>query len=87
MKGGGRFQAPYRQPPDLTTLSKRYGGKFPEAYVSRVLRNGVVIPAHGPPEMPVWATTTTLDKVKFEVWIKDLASFLSHAKPNNRGQA
>lgn len=46
--------APYRMPPDLTTLSKRHGGKYPEAYVTKVLRSGVVMPAHGPAQMPVW---------------------------------
>lgn len=46
--------APYRMPPDLTTLSKRHGGKYPEAYVSKVLRSGVVMPAHGPAQMPIW---------------------------------
>jgi len=55
LRGGtGDFPTPYRRPPDLTTLAKRRGGKFPDAYVSDVLRNGVALPAHGPAEMPVW---------------------------------
>ena len=54
MKGNGPFPPPYRVPPDLSTLSRRHGGKFPEAYVSSILRNGVKMPAHGPAEMPVW---------------------------------
>ena len=41
-------------PPDLTTLAKRHDGKFPDAYVSTVLRNGAKAPAHGSAEMPVW---------------------------------
>jgi len=41
-------------PPDLTTLAKRHGGKFPADYVSNVLRNGVKAPAHGSSDMPVW---------------------------------
>jgi mono/diheme cytochrome c family protein len=41
-------------PPDLTALSQRHEGKFPEAYVEDVLRNGVRNPAHGSSEMPVW---------------------------------
>jgi mono/diheme cytochrome c family protein len=48
--------APSRVPPDLTTLARRHDGKFPEAYVSKVLQNGVVMPAHGPAQMPVWGT-------------------------------
>jgi mono/diheme cytochrome c family protein len=43
-------------PPDLTTLAQRHGGKFPDAYVSNVLRSGVKMPDHGTPEMPVWET-------------------------------
>jgi hypothetical protein len=51
LKGGGPFPPPYRRPPDLTSLSRRHAGKFPEAYVSKVLRNGVKLPAHGPAEI------------------------------------
>jgi len=42
------------RPPDLTTLSRRRGGEFPDAYVSSVLKNGVKMDAHGTPEMPIW---------------------------------
>lgn len=35
-------------------LARSHGGKFPEKYVEDVLRNGVVLPAHGPAEMPCW---------------------------------
>jgi mono/diheme cytochrome c family protein len=40
--------------PDLTTLSKRHGGKFPFEYVESVLRFGPGLGAHGSSEMPVW---------------------------------
>lgn len=43
-----------KQPPDLTTLAKRHGGKFPEEYVTAVLRFGRGFSAHGSSEMPVW---------------------------------
>jgi mono/diheme cytochrome c family protein len=42
------------RPPDLTTLARRHDGKFPNAYLSDVLRNGVNVPAHGTTEMPIW---------------------------------
>jgi mono/diheme cytochrome c family protein len=42
------------QPPNLTELAKRHDGKFPDAYVATVLRNGPKAPAHGTREMPVW---------------------------------
>jgi hypothetical protein len=35
-------------------LARRHGNKFPDAYVSDVLRSGVKKPAHGPSEMPIW---------------------------------
>jgi len=46
--------SPFRTPPNLTTLAQRHSGRFPEAYVRDVLRNGVELPAHGPAEMPIW---------------------------------
>jgi len=48
LKGNADFPPPYRVPPNLTTLARRHGGKFPDAYVVNVLRNGVTMPAHGP---------------------------------------
>jgi mono/diheme cytochrome c family protein len=62
LKGGGSAPYPFRAPPDLTTLARRHGGRFPDAYVSNVLRNGVVMPAHGPAEMPAWGADFTVDR-------------------------
>lgn len=62
LKGSGPVPAPFRAPPDLTTLARRHGGKFPDAYVSGVLRNGIIMPAHGPAEMPIWGTDFAMDK-------------------------
>lgn len=54
-KGNGPAAAAMKQAPaDLTTLSKRHDGKFPDVYVESVLRNGVKSPSHGDAEMPVW---------------------------------
>ena len=53
---------PYRVPPDLTKLARTQGGELPEAYVSEVLRLGVIMPAHGPAEMPVWGTAFRMDE-------------------------
>jgi mono/diheme cytochrome c family protein len=76
LKGNGPFPAPYRTPPDLTTLARRHGGKFPDAYVSDVLHHGAKLPAHRPAEMPVWATTSRLDKDHTEVQIRELTEYL-----------
>jgi mono/diheme cytochrome c family protein len=41
-------------PPNLTDLTKRYGGKFPGYHIAAVLQFGTKAPAHGTAEMPVW---------------------------------
>jgi len=80
LKGNGSFPAPYRVPPDLTTLSRRHGGIFPDSYVSEVLRNGMVLPAHGPAEMPVWGeefrTGDRLDATQVTARIRDLTEYI-----------
>lgn len=43
-------------PADLTTLSKRYEGKFPEGYISTVLIFGKSFASHGSEDMPVWGS-------------------------------
>ncbi len=40
--------------PDLTTLAKYNGGKFPDAHVASVLRSGTTLAAHGSSDMPIW---------------------------------
>ena len=80
LKGTGPAPEPYRAPPDLTTLARRHGGNFPDAYVSNVLRNGVVLPAHGPAQMPAWGTdssmTNQLDATQVAVRIANLADYI-----------
>ncbi len=54
-KGDGPVATALKVPtPDLTTLAQRHDGKFPDDYVSNVLKNGVNTAAHGSGEMPVW---------------------------------
>jgi mono/diheme cytochrome c family protein len=80
LKGIGPNPAPYRVPPDLSTLARRHGGKFPAAYVADVLRNGVTLPAHGPAEMPTWGTdfkeTDRLDGPQVKLRIAHLTGYL-----------
>lgn len=45
-----------RMPPDLTEISHRNGGKFPDFKVLETLKNGPQISAHGTQEMPIWGT-------------------------------
>jgi mono/diheme cytochrome c family protein len=51
---GPAAQALKTAPPDLTVLSQKNGGAFPADRVRTVLQFGVMTPAHGSAEMPVW---------------------------------
>lgn len=68
-------------PPDLTTLAKRHGGKFPSEYVSDVLRFGTRFAAHGSSEMPIWGpifgSIDNYDEVAVRKRIKDLSEYLA----------
>jgi mono/diheme cytochrome c family protein len=84
LQGAGPFPPPYRKPPDLSSLAHRHGGKFPEAYVSKVLKNGVTLPAHGPAEMPVWgldfAAKERIDEAQVAERIRRLISYVKAAQ-------
>jgi mono/diheme cytochrome c family protein len=68
-------------PPDLTTLAKRHGGKFPYEYVSDVLRFGTRILSHGSSDMPIWGpifgSLDNYDEVTVRKRIKDLSDYLA----------
>jgi len=68
-------------PPDLTTLARRHGGKFPYDYVYDVLRFGTRFAAHGSSEMPVWGpifgSVESYDEVAVRKRIKDLIDYLA----------
>ncbi|MBI3667200.1 MAG: cytochrome c [Acidobacteria bacterium] len=56
-KGNGSSAAALKvAPPDLTTLSQRNGGTFPEDRVQRVISGDVDIDAHGSRTMPMWGS-------------------------------
>ncbi len=80
LKGGSAVPYPYRKAPDLTALARRHGGEFPEAYVSEVLRVGVILPAHGPAEMPVWGTAfregERLNEAQINLKITELVKYI-----------
>jgi mono/diheme cytochrome c family protein len=67
-------------PPDLTTLSQRHDGKFPDSYVADVLRSGVKLPDHGSSEMPVWGeafkTTSGSDDAQIRGRMRDITSYI-----------
>jgi mono/diheme cytochrome c family protein len=81
LKGNGPAPPPFEDvPPDLTTLAQRHGGTFPDEYFAEVLRNGVVLPAHGPPEMPTWGadfrTREHLDSTQVTLHITNLSNYI-----------
>lgn len=41
-------------PPDLTQITRRAGGTFPGAHITKVITYGGSVSAHGAGEMPVW---------------------------------
>ncbi len=54
-KGAGPAAEALKVPPsDLTTLSKKNGGKYPALKVSSIIRGEDVVAAHGSRDMPVW---------------------------------
>jgi mono/diheme cytochrome c family protein len=80
-KGGGPAAAALKTPPpDLTTLAKTHGGKFPYEYVSGVVRFGKPISSHGSSDMPVWGPIFSMvdfHEMAIRQRIKNLCDFLA----------
>ena len=54
-KGNGPAASAMKQPPsDLTQLSKKNGGKFPDMRFATIVQGDSVLPAHGSRDMPMW---------------------------------
>jgi mono/diheme cytochrome c family protein len=57
-KGNGPAAAALKKPPaNLTLLTQKNNGTFPQRRVEEVLRFGFDYPAHGNSEMPIWGPT------------------------------
>jgi mono/diheme cytochrome c family protein len=80
LKGVGPAPAPYKVPPDLTRLSRRHRGKFPESYVQDILRNGALLPEHGMAQMSAWGTDFRemhgFDASEVEIRISNLTNYI-----------
>jgi mono/diheme cytochrome c family protein len=79
-KGRGPARSALRGPaPDLTTLAKRHGGRFPYAYVAGVLEFGPAVAAHGSGNMPLWGDLFTLyyNKESSQRRIQNLCDYLA----------
>jgi len=56
-KGDGPAASALKTPPaNLTTLTKRYNGKFPAVHVSSTILGEADVSAHGSREMPIWGS-------------------------------
>jgi len=74
--------------PDLTELSKRYGGKFPEDRVTEVIDGRAEVKVHGMRDMPVWgdwfdaeAASPEIDRKAREMIVNDrIASLVLYLK-------
>jgi len=68
------------RPPDLTTLARRKGGRFPAGDVYQVIKWGGGIVGHGSKEMPVWGraflTVSGRNEEQVDQRIKTLIRYL-----------
>ena len=54
-KGDGPAAKALKVPPsDLTQITKRHGGKYPEGSIKMHITGDTVVASHGSREMPVW---------------------------------
>jgi len=54
-KGNGPAAEALKVPPtDLTMLTEKNGGKFPQEHVASSIRGDLNLPAHGSKDMPIW---------------------------------
>ena len=53
---GSRRHALKKRPADLTQLSRKNGGKFPELRVLHSIHGQDVVEAHGSRDMPIWGS-------------------------------
>jgi mono/diheme cytochrome c family protein len=73
-RGAGPAAAALKPAPkDLTQISRRHNGKFPELHVQRVINGEDVVVAHGTRDMPIWgqllrSTSSTKDVATIKVY-------------------
>ncbi len=68
-----------KQPPDLTLLSKKYGGKFPRSTVSSVIEGTDFITDHGSRDMPIWGDAFRIanrDESMVKLKVQNLTAYI-----------
>jgi len=74
---GPAAKALAKAPADLTRISARNGGTFPETRIRRYIEGADEISAHGSRDMPVWGTLfRNLERDTMPLRIQALADFL-----------
>ena len=66
-------------PADLTVMSKRNGGKFPEDRVREAIYNKKPVAGHGTPEMPAWGNVFYNQKSnqkRLEARVRELSAYI-----------
>ncbi len=79
-RGGGPAVAALKTPPpDLTTLTIRAEGKFPELRVYQTIRGDVELSAHGSKDMPVWGnvfSSMSRDESQLQLRLANLTKYI-----------
>ena len=67
-----------KRPADLTQLSRKEGGKFPDRRVANVIQGLDVIAAHGSRDMPIWGSVfrTLGDSATVKIRVANLTAYL-----------
>lgn len=64
-KGSGEFSGYLSvEPPDITQLSRKSGGKFPEPMIREIIDGRAQIKLHGGREMPVWGGQFLVESIR-----------------------
>lgn len=71
-KGGGVADLLKKAPPDLTTISKRNGGKFPADRIAAMIDGRELVKAHGDRDMPAWGNRYSMEKAKAAEYYGDM---------------
>jgi mono/diheme cytochrome c family protein len=80
MGNGPAAAALKSKPTDLTLLTAKNGGKFPEAHIAGIIKGDNLTAAHGNKEMPVWGpvflTLGRHDPAQQQMRIHNLTTYL-----------
>ena len=80
-KGDGPVASALKRPPaDLTTITRRNGGRFPAVRVFQSVEGSALIAAHGSREMPVWGDVFWrkggTDQAQVKLRVHNLTNFI-----------